>query len=148
MASIQNVRLEIVENQGSAVAQVSYTLTGSQQDADHQHAYREVVELIGVDEGPGEDGQNELIPGGLVFNGAVTFANTTPINRPPRLLPLPSSALDEDPGRIFPNAIFPKEDEIRARVTLTQIPPPPVIANSNLVRRGGLFISNTGTISA
>lgn len=134
MAVVQSVHLEIVENQGAAAALVTYRLRGSAQDVQHQRLYRETVELIGVDEESGEDGRNELIPGGLVFDGTLTFANTAVFDRPPRLLALPAAALDEDPGA-GPFGLFPKPDEIRARVTLTQVPPPPVSADSNLVRR-------------
>lgn len=138
MATIERLRLEIFENNGAALARVTYQVRPSQQDA--QHRYREDVQLIGVDEGPGEDGTNELIVGGLLFSGIVTFPSTALVNRE-RLLPLPSSALDEDRGT-GPAVFFALEDELRARVTLTEIPGTPVLAESNLVRRGGLVIKD------
>lgn len=71
-------------------------------------------------------------PGGRV-DAVASFSGLTPDRS--RLLALPSSALDEDPA-IFPAAVFVQEDEIRARVTLTQIPPESVTADSNVVLRG------------
>jgi hypothetical protein len=132
MASIQNVVLQIVENQGAAAALVTYRLVGSPQDVQLQRRYRETVELVGVDEGPGEDGSNELIPGGR-FDAVAAF--TVPALNRSRLLAVPSAALDEDPGRSGPLAMFRNRDEIRARVTLVQIPPPAVTADSNVVFR-------------
>jgi hypothetical protein len=41
-----------------------------------------------------------------------------------------SSVLDEDPGPVI------RKDEIRAVVTLTPIPPTPLVRESNLVERG------------
>jgi hypothetical protein len=130
MASIQNVLLQIVENQGAAAALVTYRLVGDPQDVQQQRRYSEVVELVGVDEGPGEDGQNELIPGGRV--DAVAAFTVATLDRS-RLLAVPSSALDEDPGRSGPFGIFKNRDEVRARVTLTQIPPAALVADSNVV---------------
>jgi hypothetical protein len=140
MASIQNVVLQIVENQGAAAALVTYRLIGTAQDVQQQRRYRETVELVGVDEGPGEDGVNELIPGGR-FDAVAVF--TVPTLNRSRLLAVPSTALDEDPGK-GPFGIFPNRDEIRARVTLGQIPPPPVTADSNVVFRDEQLIHPEG----
>ena len=55
MATIKNLTLKIDENQGLAVATVSYHILPSQMDVWTQQQYFEVVELIGVDAHP-EDG--------------------------------------------------------------------------------------------
>lgn len=115
MASIQNVRLEIVENQGAAAALVTYKLVPSAQDVLERRTYVETVELIGVDRIAGEDGRDEPIPGGR-SDGAVTFPIASPERR--RLLAVPAGSLDEDPQN-NPIFILSEEDEIRARVTLT-----------------------------
>ena len=116
MASIENVQLKLFENQGHAAALVTYRLRGSAQDVQQQSRYTEVIELIGVDEGPGEDGHNEFIPGASLVAGTVVFANTAALNRPDRVLPLPSSALDEDrAGGPFGSAIIMEDEISRAR---------------------------------
>ena len=133
MALIQNVRLEIVENQGAAAALVTYTLTGSARDVQQHRTYLESIRLFGVDEVAGEDGQDDIIAA-IGFDGAVTFPIATTSQS--RLLALPARFLDEDssPGPLgFP----PAEDEIRARVTLTPSSPTTAIASSNVVLRGG-----------
>src|SRR3712207_8540722 len=61
MASISNVRLQIVEKSGSAKVLVSYRLNATHGDGANEQAYRELVQLVGVDAVPGEDGHNELI---------------------------------------------------------------------------------------
>jgi len=138
MATINNVLLSIDHDPASpkAKAKVSYTLRGSLPDVQHPHRYRESVQLIGVDEGPGEDGVNDIIVGGLVFSGTVGFANTNAINRS-RVLELPDANINEDTGLASPFPL-PKRDEIRAVVTLTQIAGAPVSAKSNDVKFGGI----------
>jgi hypothetical protein len=134
MASISNVRLQIFERSGSALVQVSYTITATHHDGEHEQKYRELVQLIGVDTGPGEDGRSELIPGGTVSDGTVVFTTSQVAFVRIRELTLPSSALDEDPGPVI------REDEIQARVTLIPLPPELVSRGSNVVRRGGPVI--------
>src|SRR5689334_10130480 len=130
MASIQGVKLELVENQGNAAALVTYTMFGNADDVNDRRTFREIVELMGIDEGAGEDGQNNRIANGLVFNGSVMFVDGNPIERR-LLIPLTSAALDEDPS---PVGGAPNEDEIKAQVSLNG---GPIIASSNLVKRGG-----------
>jgi hypothetical protein len=149
MASVENVRLELLEVDLGGTARVSYTLRGSADDVQHRQKYRERVELVGVDEGDGEDGTNALLPGGgLVFTRLMTFANTAPLERL-RVGHFSADELDEDwglsghilelgPGRILR---LPKLDEIRARVTLTQIPGRPIVARSGIERRGGAIFA-------
>jgi hypothetical protein len=135
MASIGNVVLNIFEGPpattpGSALIRVSYVITATHHDAEHEQAYRELVELVGDDRGEG--GTAELIPDGKIWDGVVVFTTSqTSFTRIPEKT-LPSSILDEDSsGPVI------KEDEIRAVVTLIPIPPALLSRESNLVRRGG-----------
>jgi len=133
MAAVADLQLRIVENQGNAAALVSYELVSTQEDALEKRQYRELIELFGVDEGAGEDGLNELIPGG----SSETTLNFESISGPDRkriqLFALPTTAIDED--RNAAPSVVPLTDEIRARVTLTHIIQP-VSVSSNVVRRG------------
>ena len=115
MASIHNVRLEIVENQGAAAALVTFSLFGTSLDLSGPGTYTQVVELIGVDDIDGEDGVDEAIPGSR-SETLVTFP-FTPADRK-QLIALHGSSLDEDRA-LFPIASLSGRDEIRARVTLT-----------------------------
>ena len=134
MASISDVRLQIFENQGSALVQVSYKLTASHHDGEHEQAYREVVELVGDDRRRGEDGQNDLIAGSTIWDGEFKFSTSQVAFEHSREKTFPSSILDEDgPFR---------EDEIRARVTLVPLPATALSRESNLVRRGALVLES------
>lgn len=128
MATIRNnVLLHIVESQGNASVEVSYAVDAGPEDIQHHQSYRAVVELIGVDEGPGEDGRNEVIPNGLIADLPVTFgASQTVVKK------ISAAILDEDPGPII------RRDEIRARVTLF----PETF--SNVVHRGALVVNPVG----
>ena len=133
MASISNVLLRIFEGvpvAGQALVQVSYTLNATLHDAPHQQAYRELVQLVGDDQGPGEDGQSELIANGTIFDGTVVFTTSTVAFTQSHERTVPVAILDEDPGP------FIRPDEIRARVTLTSLAPASPTRDSNLVRRG------------
>jgi hypothetical protein len=133
MASISNVVLRIFEGvpvAGQALVQVSYTLTATLHDAQHQQAYRELVQLVGDDQGRGEDGQSELIAGGTIFDGNVTFTTSSVAFTQSHERTIPVAILDEDPGP------FIRTDEIRARVTLVPLAPAIPTRDSNLVRRG------------
>ena len=92
------------------------------------------IQLVGDDAGPGEDGRSELIPGGTVWDGVVTFTTAQVAFTQSHEVTLPSAILDEDPGP------FIREDEIRARVSLIPLPPVSPTRQSNLVRRGGLVV--------
>jgi hypothetical protein len=133
MASISNVVLRIFEGvpvAGQALVQVSYTLTATLHDAPHQQAYRELVQLVGDDQGRGEDGQSELIAGGTIFDGNVTFTTSSVAFTQSHERTIPVAILDEDPGP------FIRTDEIRARVTLIPLAAANPARDSNLVRRG------------
>ena len=124
MASIRNnVLLHIAESQGNAFVEVSFAVDGSAEDLERQQSYRAVVELIGVDEGLGEDGRSEVIPNGLISDDLVTFGVPRTVAKN-----ISSGILDEDPGP------FPRRDEIRARITL--IP----TTLSNVVHRGAFVL--------
>jgi hypothetical protein len=112
---------------------ISYTIAATQHDAPHEQAYREVVQLIGDDTpaGPGEDGVDDIVPGGKMWDGTVVFTTSEVAFTQIRELTLPPQALDEDRG---PG--IPRTDETWARVTLTPLPPTPPGRESNLVRRG------------
>ena len=131
MAAISNVVLRIFEGvpePGVATVQVSYTITATLHDGPHEQAYRELVELVGVDIGTGEDGQSEVI--GIVSDGTVVFTNSqVQFTRIPEKK-FPIGILDEDPGPLI------RTDEIQARVTLTALPQASPRRDSNIVRRG------------
>lgn len=135
MASISNVRLEILEQQTSALVRVSFTVQATQQDGPNEQQYRELVQLVGVDEGAGEDGTNELITNGIISDGIISFSNSQVAIVQIRERNVPLSVLDEDPG------IIPRRDELRARVSLIPLPPRTAVRESNLVTRGGPIIS-------
>jgi hypothetical protein len=128
MASISNVRLEIFENREPALVRVSYRVQATHHDGPHEQAYREVVELIGVDEGVGEDGQNEVIS--VISDGVVVFTTSQAAFQRGPEKQVPRSLLDEDGG------IIARRDELRARVSLVPLPPRTVVRESNLVTRG------------
>lgn len=118
MVAIQNVRLEIVENQGAAAALVSYRVAFNSQDLGEPLKFFETVELIGVDAIGVEDGQNEPIPGGRSF-AKVTLSINAPERR--RLIALQGTSLDEDKDSTGPlgAAALARPDEIQAVVSLT-----------------------------
>lgn len=135
MASVSNVRLEIFEQQGSALVRASFTVQATLHDAPHQQSYRELVQLVGVDEGIGEDGTNELLANGTISDDVISFSTSAVAIVRIRERTVPIAVLDEDPG------IIPRRDELRARVTLIPLPPGPVVRESNLVTRGGPVIN-------
>jgi len=117
MASIQRVTLKIqkVPNSPKLFIQVGYSVTGSTLDTVQLQPYREVCQLIG-DDTPG-DGTDDLIS--KIFDTTTVFFPGLPKQTRVLGLELPASQFDEDSG-----GIIPKEDQIRARVTLTPIPKP------------------------
>lgn len=125
MATISDIKLSILDHSGSATAQLSYTISASNFDA--EQSYVERVELIGVDEGPHEDGHSEVLA--AIPDGVVTFDSSLgSVSRGPEIHLSSSAVLDEDPG-------FFRADEIKARVTLTPLPRT-VSRDSNVVVRG------------
>jgi hypothetical protein len=132
MASISPVELVITDQSSDEVlVQVRYTIRRTHHDAEHEQAYHEMVELIGVDTGePGEDGVDDILPIDKVSDGVVVFtANQQEFTRSPHAT-FTRAELDEDS-----HPFLPRSDEIRARVTLTPLPPTAPSRESNLVRR-------------
>lgn len=127
MASVDNVTLKIVENQGAAAVLVTYRINGSSTDVQGS-TFLETVELIGVDTIPGEDGVDEVIPG-VGFQGSVTSPFGILLRT--RLFALQASGLNEDSN---PGPLDGRVDEIRARVTLSL----KSVASSDLVHRCGV----------
>jgi hypothetical protein len=126
MVAISDVSLFIAERDGKAFAEVSYRVLPTGQDFALKRSFREIVELIGVDEGVGEDGHSEVIRNGRIYDELLAFGTSDSTPGRTRAVNLASADLDEDPGPV------PRRDEIRARVTLIPI----VTAESNVVTRG------------
>jgi len=129
MAAINNVRLDIFDNNpspGRALVQISYKILGTHHDIAHEQKYRELVQLIGVDEGPGEDGRSEPLPIDPIWDGPFTFGGLATAFDRTREGVIPTSALIED--------AFFRRSEIRARVTLEPLPAT-VSGESNIVLR-------------
>ncbi|HEX5882179.1 MAG TPA: hypothetical protein VF468_28265 [Actinomycetota bacterium] len=142
MASIVGpVTLSISDVPPNSVnVQVSYKIRQTHHDIAHAQRYHEVVELIGVDTLAGEDQADDIIHLEPPFwDGIVLFTDSQQeFQRIPERT-LPAQALDEDPHPFLLRA-----DEIRARVTLTPLPPDVLFKESNLVVRGGPVIEPTG----
>jgi hypothetical protein len=141
MASIGPVTLSIFDQPpGNVLVQVSYKVEATHHDMGHEQAYREVVELIGVDTLAGEDQVDDIIILDPPFwDGIVQFTQNQGAFEQTREKTLAAQALDEDPHPFLVRA-----DEIRARVTLTPLPPgAPPPKESNLVVRGGGVIGPT-----
>ena len=126
MAAISDVLLEIFNQSGSALVRANYRIEATGPDAVQEQRYREVVELFGLDEGAREDGQSEVIQ--VISDGPIKFDTShVAFVRAPEIT-VPSAVLDEDSG------IF-RRDELRARVSLTPLPPEPVSRDSNTIIR-------------
>jgi hypothetical protein len=143
MASIGPVTLTITDINNPpnhVIVEVSYRISASHHDLGHEQAYREVVELIGVDTLAGEDQVDDIIHLDEAFwDGNIGFTPTGPAHFDQgHTQTLPAQAVDEDPHPFLVRA-----DEIRARVTLTPIPPGAPFRDSNLVVRGGGVIGPT-----
>lgn len=133
MASVDNVKLKLVENQGAAAALVTYRVKGSVTDGQGR-TFTERVELIGVDAIAGEDGVDEVIPGvGFQRSLISPFG----ILQRSQLLALQGSSLDEDRNL---GPIDLRVDEIQARVTLSRNSQVRSSASSEIVRRGGIVL--------
>ena len=114
MASIGPITLTITDQPPSnVVVLVSYLITPTLHDGPHEQAYRELVELIGVDTLAGEDQVDDIISLTPAFwDGIVRFTTQQGGFQQIRERTLPAQALDEDP-----DVFFHRADEIRARVT-------------------------------
>jgi hypothetical protein len=133
MVSIRDLKFQLTENE-YVFADVSYTLRGSRRDVREKQAYSVQVRLIADDQGPGEDGVDDLITGGGISFERIIFENRDPVFR--QHSELLSGYVDEDPGF---SGLLPALDELRAELIVTEIPASPIVGESNVVRRGGLF---------
>lgn len=127
MASIGTVLLSIT-GQNPANVQVSFLVSATGSDGELRQSYRELVELIGIDRGAGEDGVDDVID--VISDSIVTFSTSQVAFQQIREKNLPAAVLDEDPGPII------RRDELRARVTLIPAPARPRVRHSNVVLRG------------
>jgi hypothetical protein len=129
MASIGPVQLAILGDRSAPVfVEASYAISPTNDDVDHAQAYREVVQLVGVDAAPREDGVDDPIPEGVIFDETLILTTRDPLART-HAKNLPPEVLDEDG--------FLRDAEIMARVTLT---PLPASRDSNVVTRAGAVI--------
>ena len=137
MASIKFLTFKIdpVQGKDQYTVQVGYVVSGSNFDVATGQAYREVCHLIG-DDTPGDGTDDNLKK---IFEDTTVFsANTAHFTRAIQLF-LPRSALDEDSGQPFL-----EEDEIRARVKMTPLPPKIVTLESDVIKLGGIDETNPG----
>lgn len=129
MASIEPVNLNIspnVPSVGVALIQVSYAIAQTLDDVPSGRTYRELVQLVSEGRRIGEPGFEHLIPGGTMWDGTVVFtADAVRFTREPELK-LPLATLTQSISPLQPDAI-------RARVTLTPLPPTAPSRESNVV---------------
>jgi hypothetical protein len=133
MASIGSVDLKVFPNvpaTGSALVQVEYTIEATLDDVPSGRGYRELVQLVKQDREIGRHGGEVLVAGGTLSDGDVVFTGSAVayVRGPEMTLPL--AALE---GGISPL----QTDAIRARVTLTPLPPTAPTRESNTVELGG-----------
>lgn len=127
MLTIDRVELHIGEHSGTAFIEVTWGATVSAADAAEHPMYRETLLLLGDDEGLGEDGRSEPIPGGMISDRIRFFSPSQQTFAETKQLQLPVGALNEDgPFRA---------SEIKARLTMVPLPPQTMIAESNIIRR-------------
>jgi hypothetical protein len=121
MAKIGTVKMKIDMEGAEATVDVDYTITFDGEDQESGHTYKEEVRLIGDDThandpadlaGP-DDVLGFLTP---IFNNKTKFEGEAKVERH-LTKTFRRSDLDED--RTF----VPNPDELRARVTLTPVPP-------------------------
>ena len=129
MASIGPVSLQIVMNTpspGEAHITVGYEIKGTPQDIAARWSFRELVQLFHEGRQIEERGSEHPVPEGTVSDGVVMFtADAEGFVREPELK-IPMSALLQGPSALNSGAI-------RARVSLTVIPPAPLSRESDTV---------------
>lgn len=133
MPKIENLHLELSEQAGFAILNLSYQVRGTEQDVLNHRHFQESVVLVGDDNRPGEDGVDDVLTELIAFEVPTAFKDTKPISRSEKVI-LPSSVLDED--RRSPFGGPQKEDELRFRVTLLNNAGGRFREHSNIVRRG------------
>ena len=132
MLTIDRVELHIGEHSGTAFIEVTWGASVTAANAAEHPMYRETLLLIGDDEGLGEDGRSEPIPGGVISDRIRFFSPSQPSFAATKQLQLPVGALNED-------GLF-RASEIKARLTMVPLPPQTMVAESNVVRRSAPII--------
>jgi len=129
MASISSVDLRIFPNVplvGEALVQTSYTITPTLDDVSAGRSYREFVQLFSLGRRIGDPSVEHPVPDGTLWDGVVVFTAGGFVRGQERTLPLANL----EQGGISPILGEP----IKARVTLTPLPPAAPSQDSNLVR--------------
>ena len=127
MAVIDRIDLHIGEHSGTAFIEVTWGATGNQIDIETRQAYREVVELVGLDIGPGQDGVSDPIADGVISDRIRTFTAAVSSFADTKQKRLPVGALDED-GPL-------RSSQIAARISLIPLPPRTIARLSNVINR-------------
>ena len=129
MASIGPVELQIAFGPDwgdKALVELGYTISATLDDVASGQAYHEVAQLFMEGRRLGQRGVEQPVPGGTLWDATVQFTGSAvSIVRGPELL-LPLAVLEQGVSPLQP-------DLIRARVTLTPLPPMAVSQTSNTV---------------
>ena len=129
MASIGPVDLQILTNNpspGEAAVTVGYTIQATLDDVPAGRRYRELVQLFSEGRRIGEPGVEHPVPGGTVWDGVVEFSgDEVGFTREPQM-EIPMSALNQGASPL-------ESGVIRARVSLTVLPPLSPTRESNIV---------------
>jgi hypothetical protein len=132
MASIGTVDLKVFPNvpvTGSALVQVTYAIEETLDDVAAGRTYRELVQLVKQEREIGRHGAEVPVAGGIVSDGSVVFTGSEEGYTRGWELTLPLSALE---GGVSPL----QQPPIRARVSLTPLPPAAPTRESNAVELG------------
>ena len=139
MASISSVDLRIFPNVpsvGEALVQVSYTIAATLDDASAERSYRELVQLLSLGRRIGDPSVEHAVPDGTISDGVVVFTGSAVgfVRIPERTLPLAD----------LQQGVSPLQQEpIRARVTLTPLPPAAPSQDSNIVQLSPVVVGNS-----
>ncbi len=130
MASIDPVSLQILTNNpspGEAAVTVGYTIKATLDDVPAGRRYRELVQLFSEGRKIGEPGLEHPVPGGTVWDGVVEFNGDEVAFTRDAQKEIPMSALNQGASPLEAGAI-------RARVSLTVLPPLSPSRESNVVQ--------------
>jgi hypothetical protein len=128
MASIPSVTLEIAQGGpygDHALLAVNYSIQATLDDVQNQRAYKDHVQFYTEGRRVGLTGVEHPIPG-AVQDSTIVFTSDPPVQRSYQVL-VPLAVLEQ--GILSPA----QADPIRARVTLTPLPPQTVTQDSNTV---------------
>jgi hypothetical protein len=132
MASIGTVDLKIFPNvpvTGSALVQVDYVIEETLDDVTSGRTYRELVQLVKQDRELGRHGAEIPVVGGTMSDASVMFTGSDEGYQRGWELTLPLSELE--------SGVSPLQNPpIRARVSLTPLPPTGPTRESNTVELG------------